>query len=269
MPIEPPRDCPLCPRLHGFRHENRARFPEYFNDPVPSFGPSDAPLLIVGLAPGLHGANRTGRPFTGDHAGLLLYGTLKKHGLARGDYGERADDGLTLVGCAIANAVRCVPPENRPLPAEIRTCRQFLSAQIKALPHLRAILCLGKIAHGRKRTRDVVEAGGSHRDHRTVAGVTLDCVYPLARDHLSFPELMPEFEPHKTLEIHLMQWENPQLVVDITDVMDLKIKALACHASQFADFAGVEQRIRERSAELGKPKGYAYAETFDRIVLAR
>ena len=89
------------------------------------------------------------------------------------------------------------------------------------------------------------------------------------RDHLSFPELMPEFEPHKTLEIHLMQWENPQLVVDITDVMDLKIKALACHASQFADFAGVEQRIRERSAELGKPKGYVYAETFDRIVLAR
>ena len=111
--------------------------------------------------------------------------------------------------------------------------------------------------------------GASHRDHRTVAGVTLDCVYPLARDHLSFPELMPEFEPHKTLEIHLMQWENPQLVVDITDVMDLKIKALACHASQFGDFAGVEKRIRERAAELGKPKGYAYAETFDRIVLGR
>ena len=111
--------------------------------------------------------------------------------------------------------------------------------------------------------------GGSHRDHRTVAGVTLDCVYPLARDHLSFPELMPDFEPHKVLEIDLMQWENPQLVVDITDVMDLKLKALACHASQFVDFAGVEKRIRERAAELGKPKGYAYAETFDREVMSR
>jgi LmbE family N-acetylglucosaminyl deacetylase len=112
--------------------------------------------------------------------------------------------------------------------------------------------------------------GGSHRDHRIVAGVALDCVYPLARDHLSFPELMPDYEPHKVLEIHLMQWgENPHLVIDITEVIDLKIKALACHASQFADFAAVEKRIRERSAELGKPKGYAYAETFDRIVLAR
>ena len=111
--------------------------------------------------------------------------------------------------------------------------------------------------------------GGSHRDHRIVAGVALDCVYPLARDHLSFPELMPELEPHKVLEIHLMQWENPHLVVDITDFMDLKIKALACHASQFADFPAVEKRIRERAAELGKPKGYAYAETFDRVVLAR
>ncbi len=111
--------------------------------------------------------------------------------------------------------------------------------------------------------------GGSHRDHRITAGVALDCVYPLARDHLAFPELMPDYEPHKVLEIHLMQWENPQLVVDISDVMDLKLKALACHASQFADFPGVEKRVRERSAELGKPKGYAYAETFDRVVLAR
>ena len=111
--------------------------------------------------------------------------------------------------------------------------------------------------------------GGSHRDHRITAGVALDCVYPLARDHLAFPELMPEFEPHKVLEIHLMQWENPNLVVDITDVMDLKLKALACHASQFGDFPAVEKRVRERSAELGKPKGYAFAETFDRIVMQR
>jgi len=111
--------------------------------------------------------------------------------------------------------------------------------------------------------------GGSHRDHRITAGVALDCVYPLARDHLAFPELMPDYEPHKVLEIHLMQWENPHLVVDISDVMDLKLKALACHASQFADFPAVEKRVRERSAELGKSKGYAFAETFDRVVLAR
>ena len=111
--------------------------------------------------------------------------------------------------------------------------------------------------------------GASHRDHRTVGGVTLDCVYPLARDHLAFPELMPEFEPHKVRDIYVMQWEAPQLVVDISDVMDLKIKALACHQSQFADFAAVEGRIRERAAELGKPKGYAYAEAFDHLVMQR
>ena len=111
--------------------------------------------------------------------------------------------------------------------------------------------------------------GASHRDHRTVGGVALDCVYPLARDHMAFPELLPEFEPHKVREVYVMQWESPQLVVDISDVFDLKLKALACHQSQFADFVGVEARVRERSAELGKPKGYAYAEAFERIVLMR
>lgn len=109
--------------------------------------------------------------------------------------------------------------------------------------------------------------GASHRDHRIVGGIVLDCVYPLARDHMAFPELLPEYEPHKVREVYVMQWENPQLVVDIADVMDLKIKALACHASQFSDFAAVEARIRERSAALGKEKGYAYAEAFDRIVI--
>jgi LmbE family N-acetylglucosaminyl deacetylase len=109
----------------------------------------------------------------------------------------------------------------------------------------------------------------SHRDHRIVAGAALDAVYPLARDHMAFPELMPEFEPHKVREIYVMQWESPQLVVDITDVMDLKLKALACHVSQVGDFAGVETRIRERAAEIGRPKGYAYAESFDRIVMPR
>jgi uracil-DNA glycosylase family 4 len=145
---QPPRDCPLCPRLAQFRAENRREYPDYFNDPVPSFvAGSNVRLLVVGLAPGLHGANRTGRPFTGDWAGDLLYATLLKHRLARGSYLERADDGLELVDCAITNAVRCVPPQNKPLPAEIKTCRRFLAAQIDALPHLRAILALGKIAH--------------------------------------------------------------------------------------------------------------------------
>jgi uracil-DNA glycosylase len=144
---EPPRDCPLCPRLAQFRATNRKTYPDYFNDPVPVFGSIDARLLIVGLAPGLHGANKTGRPFTGDYAGELLYSTLKKHGLARGEYGGRADDGLALHDCAIANAVRCVPPQNKPLPAEIATCRQFLIGQIAAMAHLRAILTLGQIAH--------------------------------------------------------------------------------------------------------------------------
>jgi uracil-DNA glycosylase family 4 len=144
---EPPHDCPLCPRLVQFRAANAKAYPDYFNAPVPSFGTSDARLLIVGLAPGLKGANRTGRPFTGDWAGDLLFMTLLKHGLARGRYGERADDGLTLVDCAITNAVRCVPPENKPLPIEVKTCRPFLVAQILSMGHLRAILALGKIAH--------------------------------------------------------------------------------------------------------------------------
>ncbi len=109
--------------------------------------------------------------------------------------------------------------------------------------------------------------GASHRDHRIVGGVTLDCIYPLARDHMAFPELMPMFEPHKVREVHVMQWENPQIVVDISDTMDLKIKALACHASQFSDFSAVETRVRERSRQLGQAKGYAYAEAFDRIVI--
>src|SRR5580692_5114903 len=144
---EPGRDCPRCPRLVAFRETWREKEPAWFNAPVPSFGAANARLLIVGLAPGLHGANRTGRPFTGDYAGDLLYKTLLKHGLARGTYDKRADDGLVLVDCLISNAVRCVPPENKPLPVEINTCRQFLAAQIAAMPNLKAILTLGRIAH--------------------------------------------------------------------------------------------------------------------------
>jgi uracil-DNA glycosylase family 4 len=144
---EPPRDCPLCPRLVEFRRINRNKYPAYFNNPVPTFGDPNARLLIVGLAPGLHGANQTGRPFTGDYAGDLLYSSLIAQGLARGTYGARSDDGLELVGCAITNAVRCVPPENKPLPLEIGTCRQYLAAQLAAMPNLRAVLTLGRIAH--------------------------------------------------------------------------------------------------------------------------
>ena len=146
-PAEPPHDCPLCPRLVAFRDANRAKYPAWFNGPVPSFGPLEARIVIAGLAPGLQGANRTGRPFTGDWAGDLLYATLLKFGLAKGVYDERPDDGLELVDCRIANAVRCVPPQNKPEPSEIRTCRQFLMSELDTLPKAKVILALGKIAH--------------------------------------------------------------------------------------------------------------------------
>ena len=146
-PAAPDRDCPLCPRLADFRQANRTREPDWFNAPVPSFGDENARLLIVGLAPGMQGANRTGRPFTGDYAGDLLYATLLEYGFARGHYQARPDDGLTLIDCRITNAVRCVPPQNKPLPAEIKSCRPFLIATIASMPRLRAILALGRIAH--------------------------------------------------------------------------------------------------------------------------
>lgn len=144
---DPGRDCPLCPRLVAFRQKHRALRPDWHNAPVPGFGPDDARLLIVGLAPGLQGANRTGRPFTGDWAGDLLYETLIAHGFARGVYDERPDDGLELIGTRITNAVRCVPPENRPATEEIHACRPFLAATIAALPRLSAIVTLGRIGH--------------------------------------------------------------------------------------------------------------------------
>ena len=144
---EPPKLCVLCPRLVAFRDQNRAKAPGWYNGAVPSFGDASARLLIVGLAPGLKGANRTGRPFTGDYAGDLLYASLRKYGLAVGDYGARPDDGLTLTGARITNAVRCVPPENKPTPEEAATCRSFLKARIAALPNLQAIVALGRVAH--------------------------------------------------------------------------------------------------------------------------
>ncbi len=144
---EAPRNCPHCPRLVAYRQENARAEPTWFNGAAPSFGDEGARLLIVGLAPGRGGANRTGRPFTGDYAGDLLYGTLKKLELASGEYRADPGDGFTLVGAMITNAVRCAPPENKPTPAEIAACRPFLAARIAALTNLKVILALGSIAH--------------------------------------------------------------------------------------------------------------------------
>jgi uracil-DNA glycosylase family 4 len=184
-PLEPSRDCPLCPRLAAFREAQRAAHPGWFNAPVPSFGDPDAWLAIVGLAPGLQGANRTGRPFTGDHAGVLLYQTLLKFGLAEGRYEARADDGLRLNGAIIVNAVRCVPPANKPTPEEARTCRPFLEAPLAALPGLRAVIALGQIAH-----QSAVKALGGKlpkcpfahlAEHRLPSGVVLIDSYHCSR----------------------------------------------------------------------------------------
>jgi uracil-DNA glycosylase family 4 len=147
MTTEPSHDCPLCPRLVAFRKANRKAHPDWFNAPVPCFGPVDAELAIAGLAPGLRGANRTGRPFTGDYAGDLLYATLSEFGFARGKYQARPDDGFQLVNARIVNAVRCVPPENKPTPQEIITCRQFLIAELDRMKNVKAIIARGKIAH--------------------------------------------------------------------------------------------------------------------------
>jgi uracil-DNA glycosylase family 4 len=181
---EPGRDCALCPRLEAFRQEWRRREPAWFNAPVPSFGPATARLLIVGLAPGLQGANRTGRPFTGDHAGILLYDTLSRFGFAKGTYAARPDDGLELVDARIANAVRCVPPENKPTGAEIATCRGFLASTIAQMPDLRAIVSLGRIAHdtsvaalGARRSAAPFGHGASH----AIGGVQLFDSYHCSR----------------------------------------------------------------------------------------
>jgi uracil-DNA glycosylase family 4 len=143
----PPRDCTLCPRLADFRKANIEAFPDWYNAPVPAFGPDDAALLIVGLAPGLRGANRTGRPFTGDYAGDLLYATIREFGFGIGEYDARPDDGFRMVNCKIVNAVRCLPPENKPVATEINNCNRFLAAEITGSPKRRAILALGTIAH--------------------------------------------------------------------------------------------------------------------------
>lgn len=148
MRLSPGRDCSSCPRLVSFRESNRLLFPDWHNAPVASFGAADARLLVVGLAPGLRGANRTARPFTGDYAGDLLYATLARFGFSQGRYDSRADDGLELVDCRITNAVRCVPPENKPVGAEVTACRTFLFDELTVAPRPRVVVALGGVAHG-------------------------------------------------------------------------------------------------------------------------
>ena len=198
-PTEPGRNCPLCPRLAAFRDTWRANEPRWFNAPVPSFGPNDARLLIVGLAPGLQGANRTGRPFTGDYAGVLLYETLGTFGFARGTFAARIDDGLTLTDCRITNAVRCVPPENKPTTAEIATCRDFLNPTIAAMPKLKAIVALGGIAHasvltafGAKKSAMPFKHGGQYMLDADGKNIALFSSYHCSRYNTNTGRLTPE-----------------------------------------------------------------------------
>jgi len=168
---EAPPDCPLCPRLAEYRAGLRVENPDWFNNPVASFGDPDARLLVVGLAPGVRGANRTGRPFTGDFAGDLLYGTLIRYGFARGTFGASADDGLVLDDCMITNAVRCVPPQNRPTGPEVNACRQFLEHRIRGLAQLTSIVTLGRIAHD----STIKALGGRLKNHAFGHGLTTVC----------------------------------------------------------------------------------------------
>ena len=191
---EPPHDCPLCPRLVAYRAQNRAEHPDWWNGPAPSFGDPEARLLVVGLAPGRAGANRTGRPFTGDFAGVLLYKTLIKTGFARGTYQARPDDGLTLVDCMITNAVRCAPPGNKPETTEESACRPFLAARIAALPRLQVIITLGDVAR-----RNVLKslglkanaAGSGHGALVSAGGYTLINSYHCSRLNTNTGRLTP------------------------------------------------------------------------------
>ena len=192
---EAPHDCQICPRLVAYREEVAAREPGWFNGAVSSFGDPDARLLVVGLAPGVTGANRTGRPFTGDFAGDLLYGTLGRFGWTRGCFDARPDDGMTLTGCMVTNAVRCVPPQNKPVGAEVNACRDFLTARIAALPRLSHIVTLGKIAHD----STVRALGGrvaahkfGHNERFELAGFTLISSYHCSRYNTNTGVLTPE-----------------------------------------------------------------------------
>lgn len=194
-PAAPGRDCPLCPRLASYRDANRAAHADWHNAPVPSFGPLDARTLIVGLAPGVRGANRTGRPFTGDFAGVLLYRTLLLFGLAQGEYAADPADGLILQDCRVTNAVRCVPPGNLPVPKEIGACNPFLVAELAAMPRLRAVLALGGVAHAA-----VLRASGLRASHvafkhgalhRLPSGLLLADSYHVSRLNTNTGRLTP------------------------------------------------------------------------------
>jgi len=195
-PAAPSRDCPLCPRLVAFREAQRAVYSDWHNAPVSSFGDPDPWLAIVGLAPGLKGANRTGRPFTGDASGPLLYGTLLKFGLVDGAFAGHADDGLRLAGVRILNAVRCVPPLNKPTPAEIHACRPFLERELAALPRLRVVVALGQIAH-----QSAIKALGGKlpkcrfahgAEHRLPNGMVLIDSYHCSRYNQNTGRLTPD-----------------------------------------------------------------------------
>ena len=193
---EPDRDCDLCPRLRDFLLEKRKELPTYHNAPVPSYGDPEPELLIVGLAPGMHGANQTGRPFTGDWAGDLLYAALAEYGFSEGTYGGTADDGLTLKGAQITNAVRCVPPQNKPIGAECTACRPFLTAQIDSLTSVKAILCLGKISHDNTVRAMGLKLSalpfGHHKIHELAGGKRLYSSYHCSRYNTNTKRLTEE-----------------------------------------------------------------------------
>jgi uracil-DNA glycosylase family 4 len=212
QPGDAPRDCPRCPRLVAFREDAKVLHPDWWNAPVPGFGDPDAWLAISGLAPGMQGANRTGRPFTGDWAGLLLFDTLAKFGFTRGTYDARTDDGLSLTGAFITNAVRCVPPQNKPTPDEIKTCRPFLIDRLATLPNLKVVIALGQIAHqssvkalGGKLPKHPFGHGNVHRLH---TGPVLIDSYHCSRYNTNTGRLTAEmFESvfAKALEIRALE----------------------------------------------------------------
>ena len=195
----PARDCVLCPRLAAYRADNAKAHPDWFNGPVPPFGTIGARLLVIGLAPGVTGANRTGRPFTGDWAGDLLYSSLKTYGFAEGEYDKRPDDGFQLVDARVTNAVRCVPPQNKPVGAEINACRSFLTEEITAMADLKVILCLGRISHdstlralGRKPSQHAFSHGSEHEMEAAHRPVTLLSSYHCSRYNTNTGRLTEE-----------------------------------------------------------------------------
>ncbi len=193
---EAPEDCEICPRLVTFRQSNQEKFPDFFNGAVPSFGDDTSRFLIVGLAPGLKGANWSGRPFTGDAAGDILYETLVEYGFAKGTYKARADDGLQLIDTMITNAVRCVPPQNKPVGAEITSCRAFLDARIRQLDKLVVMMALGRIAHEsvlRSRQKRLVDFPFKHGAHHQLDdGLVMIDSYHCSRYNLNTRRLTKE-----------------------------------------------------------------------------